>query len=239
MIAQNRTSPKITDLLKRYGETPDKVLARFNPSRQVAFCRDESRAFFGNAPRLRALIAAYGRTTAEMWMLIQLEDLSAFAGCKDKLSVEQLKEMAAMIADTYPRYKLTEFMLFFQRFKRCQYGRFYGAVDPMIIFQALADFDDERRRAYAEEERRQRIAKARINEQEAFALRQRYIDRVPDAFSAAAPISFLQYRLMGFDTMPEAERKRTIDDIRAGRKTLPHDVRQMLHTIQQAYEIND
>lgn len=239
MTRPSPTSQTTTELLRRYGDAPDKVLLRFNPSHQVAFCRDINRVFFGKAPRLSVLIAAYGRTTAESWLEIQLEDLSAFAGCKDKLTAHQLKETAAMIVETYPHYKLTEFMLFFQRFKRCRYGRFYGAVDPMIILQALADFDDERRRAYAEEERRQRIAKEREREQEASALRQRYVDRVPEAFTPNAPISFLQYRLLGFDTMPDAVRVRTIGDIRAGRKTLPQDVQQILHTLQQAYEIND
>lgn len=35
-------------------------------------------------------------------------------------------------------------MLFFARFKEGKYGRFYGAVDPLIITNALNDFDHER-----------------------------------------------------------------------------------------------
>lgn len=214
-------------------------MSDFNPAMQIQYCRDIDRVFFGKAPRIGAMIAAYGRNTAESWLEIQLNDLSEFAGCKEKLSIRQIKETAAMIVETYPHYNLTEFMLFFQRFKRCRYGRFYGAVDPMIIFQSLDEFNEERLRAHIEREAAENDARRAEEERKSNELKQRYIKRVPDAFTPNAPIDYLQYRLMGYDSMPDDELNREIDDIRAGRKTLPDDIKGMLNTIKTAFNIND
>lgn len=211
-------------------------MSDFNPAMQIQYCRDIDRVHFGKAPRIGAMIAAYGRNTAESWLEIQLNDLSEFAGCKEKLTNRQIIETAQMIIETYPHYNLTEFMLFFQRFKRCQYGRFYGAVDPMIILQALDVFNDERRQAYADRERIEQDEKKSADERAAAELKQRYINRVPDAFTPNAPINYLQYRLMGYDSMTDDELNRDIDDIRAGRKTIPEDIKQMLNTIKQTGE---
>lgn len=229
----------IIDLHNRYGQTPENLLTRFNPDNQLQFCRDIDRVHFGKAPRIGAVIAAYGRGTAESWMICQLNDLSLFAGCKEKLTARQINETAQMIVETYPHYNLTEFMLFFQRFKRCKYGRFYGSVDPMIILQALNMFNEERRQVFLERQRAEHEAEKAAEERAAAALKQRYIDRVPDAFTPNAPINYLQYRLMGYDSMTDDELNRDIDDIRAGRKTIPEDIKQMLNTIKQTFNIND
>lgn len=214
-------------------------MKRFNPDMQIQFCRDIDRVFFGKAPCIGTMIQAYGRNAAESWLICQLNDLSLFAGCKEKLTPRQINETAAMIAETYPHYKLTEFMLFFQRFKRCRYGRFYGAVDPMIILQSLDVFNEERISAYYDRKKAETEAREAEEERKLNELRQRYINRVPDAFSPNAPIDFLQYRLMGYDSMPDDELNREIDDIRAGRKTLPDDIKSMLNTIKTTFNIND
>lgn len=237
--APNRTSAAIIDLHQRFGETPERILTQFTPDMQIQYCRDIDRVHFGKAPKLSALVAAYGRNTAESWLIIQLNDLSMFAGCKEKLTQRQIEDTAKMIIEAYPNFNLTEFMLFFQRFKMCRYGRFYGSVDPMIIFQSLSEFADERLRAIAEHEKREREQQQAAEDRAAAELKQRYIDRVPDAFTPNAPIDFLQYRLMGYDTMPDDQLNREIDDIRAGRKTIPNDIRQMLDYIKTAFDIND
>lgn len=214
-------------------------MKQFNPDLQIQYCRDVDRVHFGKAPRIGEVIAAYGRDKAETWLAIQLNDLSEFAGCKDKLTVRQIQDTAAMIIESYPHYNLTEFMLFCQRFKRCKYGRFYGSVDPMIILQALSLFDEERRRAYDEREEREREREITENNRAAEELKQRYINRVPNAFKSNAPISFLQYRLMGFDTMTDNELNRKIEEIISGCKKIPADVRQILQTIKQTFNVSD
>ena len=206
---------------------------------QIQYCRDIDRVHFGRAPRINAIVAGYGRNTAESWMIIQLNDLSLFAGCKEKLSPRQIEETAQMIIEGYPHYNLTEFMLFFQRFKRCEYGRFYGAVDPMIILQALSLFDDERRAAYEKRKKARIEAENAEAERQRKELKQRYIKRVPHAFTDDAPINFLQYRLMGYDSMPDDELQRECTDIISGRKTIPESVTEMLSTIKQVFNITE
>lgn len=234
----SRMSPATIKLTQRY-KSDAELLARFNPDMQVVFCRDIEKCFFGEAPSISLVEQAYGRTAAMSWMEIQLNNLSEFAGCKGKLTTAQIAETAAMIVDGYPHFKLTEFMLFFQRFKRCEYGKFYGAVDPMTILQALTTFGEQRARAIEEreaaaEKERQEAAK-RANDE----LRERYRDRVPDAFTPKAPLDFLQYRLLGYDSMSDEQLAMEIADLQSHKKTLPRGARQMLDYLRGAYDIKD
>lgn len=215
------------------------MLSKFNPGMQTRYCRDLERAYFGKAPTLAMLSEAWGRNAAEAWMEIQLNDLSEFAGCKEKLGRRQIADLAVMIIEGYPHFKLTEFMHFFQRFKRCDYGKFYGAVDPMVILQALATFAEDRRRIFDDRRRAEERAKEaearRANEQ----LKARYKARVPGAFTDKAAISFLQYRLMGYDGMTDAELTTEIEALTSGAKTIPADAQQILDTLRTVYGINN
>ena len=180
-------------LIERYPGGAAEVLAVFNPSMQIQFCRDEERARFGAAPTVGLLRRTFGRNTAESWLEIQLEDLSEFAGVHNKLSAKQRTELAAIMADDYGHYRLTEFMLFFQQIKRGTFGKFYGAVDPIVILEALAAFDVQRSgawQAFRDAERRRATAAA-IDEAE--ALRARYMLRVAEA--DRCHLSLLQYRI--------------------------------------------
>lgn len=202
---------------------------------QIEYTRDIERAHFGKAPKLRELANAYGRNTTTMWLEIQLNDLSEFAGCKEKLTPRKIQETAAMIAETYPHYSLTELMLFFQRFKRCRYGRFYGIVDPMKIMQALSEFAQERRQAYAKREKRKAQQAAEAENRKAEELKQRYMQRVPDAFTEQATLSFLQYRLMGYDTLSDAELQQELSELSRGRKKIPAEVQKMLQILKRTF----
>ena len=224
----SRTSPSTIELIRQYGQSANNLLTVYNPSMQVKYCRDVDRVFFGKAPKLRTLAEAYGQHTAESWLTIQLNDLSEFAGCKDKLSKRQYEELAKMILETYPHYNLAEFMLFCHRFKLCRYGRFYGVVDPMVILQSLDKFNEEREQAHYEHQRNENRKQQEESDRQFNAEKQQYISRVPDAFTEKAPIDFNQYRLMGFATMSDEQLQKEIADIRAGRKVLPTDVMNIL-----------
>ena len=63
----------------------------FNPSKQVAYTRDLARAFRGNAPSLSLIEKAFGSCARDTWLDIQLTELAAFSGCKDKLTDHQVE----------------------------------------------------------------------------------------------------------------------------------------------------
>ncbi len=229
------TSPAIIELQKRY--TPTSLLSEYNPSLQVKYCRDVERVFTGKAPTALTVSKAFGRNTIESWLSIQLNDLSEFAGCKEKLSQRQIDELAQMITESYPHFKLTEFMLFFQRFKLCEYGKFYGAVDPMVIMQALRTFSEQRAEFYAKKEQRERARKAIEEDRLAKKIRQRYSERIPNAFTKDAPMSFLQYRLMGYDSLTDEELVQEIIALRSGEKTIPEEAEDIVNLIGSAFNV--
>lgn len=208
-----------------------KLLTAYNPANQIRYCRDLQRCFLGHAPTIGSVAEAYGQETAESWLEIQLNDLSEFAGCKEKLTEAKRTEIAAMIFEDYPHFKLTEFMLFFHKFKKGEYGRFYGAVDPMIILNAVKDFNAERNQVHARRERQLEKERQAAAEMEAESLKARYLQRVPDADTDNAPLSFLQYRMMGYDSMDDQTLTAEINAIISGEKQIPSRVNEMLALI--------
>lgn len=95
---------------------------------------------------------AYGPATAAMWLVPELFNLAEFSGVKTKWSDAALEECANLIVEEYHEMKISEMMLFFHRFKLCRYGRFYGAVDPLVIMSGLREFAGERAEAYKRHE---------------------------------------------------------------------------------------
>lgn len=127
----------------RYGNESE-FLTLFNPSKQNEYCRRLERCFTGGAPSLNLLEIAYSPAVAESWIECQLKDLSEFSGCKEKLTVQQIEQIGQTICLHFGDFKVTELMIFFQRFKAGQYGKFYGAVDGLVVTEALQEFRPER-----------------------------------------------------------------------------------------------
>lgn len=123
----------------------DNFLTLFNPSKQVAYTRDLAKAFQGNAPSLGIIAKAFGNSARDTWLDIQLTELAAFSGCKDKMTDHQVQALIDIISEEYSYLKVTELMYFFRKFKAGEYGKFYGAVDPITITCALKEFCDDRR----------------------------------------------------------------------------------------------
>ena len=132
-------SPRVAALIDTFRDS-DGLLLAYNPERQADFCTQPVRCVLGTAPTLGEVCAAFGKGAGAAWLVPQLSNLSEFCGCRDKFTRAQLKETARLIAGEYPWLRLTELMLFFHRFKLGHYGRFYGAVDPLVITSALRDF---------------------------------------------------------------------------------------------------
>lgn len=138
-------------LIKRYGQQTQ-FLTRFNPDMQRQVCATPDACMFNDLPTL-ADLTAYGTRFPTAWLVPQLKNLSEFCGCRDKMQAQQLEECAFVIATEFQFLKVTEVMLFMHRFKAGRYGRFYGAVDPLVITTSLRNFLDERSAAYERHDR--------------------------------------------------------------------------------------
>lgn len=112
----------------------------FNPDKQAEYCAHLDRCFIGNAPSLYRTKIAYGNNAAESWLEIQIRDLSEFTGCKGKMTIAQIEETSRIIVNNYGYLKITELMYFFQLFKAGRFGKFYGAVDGLVITTSLLEF---------------------------------------------------------------------------------------------------
>lgn len=134
-------------VVSRYGDF-DHFKLTFNPDMQIQAARYPERAFFGDAPTLAVVNLAYPEekgTAAAQWIIPQLYNLSEYCGCKDKLTGKPLDGCAETMAQYYHWLKVSELLLFFANFKAGEYGRFYGAVDPLVITTALRTFVNEDR----------------------------------------------------------------------------------------------
>lgn len=121
---------------------------RFNPSLQNTYARKyHDRCFVGTAPSLLLVSDAYGENVCKGWLMLQIKDINLAAGGSDptkKMTTYQIEDTAETIMTNYPALKVTEFMLFCSQFKGGKYGKFYGAVDSMVITEALSKFMEYR-----------------------------------------------------------------------------------------------
>lgn len=201
--------------------TADRFLSIFNPSTQVRYTASLDKVYEGNTPSVGLVRTTYGANTAEAWLEIQLNELSEFAGCKGKLDSDQTEQTARMILQTYGHLTVAQLMLFFQKFKRCEYGKFYGAVDPMVIMGALADFADE----VATELQRRQQAKEKLAQAEQERLqepeKEPYRRRIPGAFTPEAVIDWCLYCILRLKDKTDEQVARLVADIQQGKKQLP------------------
>lgn len=126
------------ELIRRYG-TPKDFLQKYNPAYQLRICSNTDECLFGDYPTLGKL-SFYGKSFGGTWLMVQLTELSEYCGCKEKMSVDVIEQCAELIVMSYGYLKVSEIMLFLFRFKLGDYGKFYGAIDPMVITCALRNF---------------------------------------------------------------------------------------------------
>ena len=129
------------ELLSKY-PTGDEFLVTYNPDMQIEYTKPQNleRCYMGTAPVLGVVGRAYGEDVALSWLSIQINNLSEYAGSKDKMDKEKTYLCAAHLKNEFGYMKVTEFMVFFTQMKAGKYGRFYGAVDPIMIAEAMGKF---------------------------------------------------------------------------------------------------
>ena len=165
-LAKQQTSltpccPRRADIIAKYGSTAQEFLLTVTPSQQPILYKNIQDCYFGDYPTLGELNGTYTPKTAQAWLIPQLLDLSEYCGVKEKFTTNQLSQCSEIIANDYFYLKVSELMLFFSRFKRGCYGRFWGAVDPLIITEALKEFCRERNIAYYDQAEKEEENKLR------------------------------------------------------------------------------
>lgn len=140
-------------------------MMRYTPDAQRQMCVDEKDCYFGHYPTLAEVNATYGLNVSQAWLIPQIVNLATFCGCREKLDKQQQKDLAFVLATQYYYLKISEFMLFFHRFKAGHYGRFYGNIDPLVITTSLITFIKERNSEIDREEQRKRQASQTTPEQ--------------------------------------------------------------------------
>jgi len=129
--------------LLRYGEATE-FLVTFNKDIQPLVAANPERAYLGTAPTLTIVIHAYNREVLISWLMAQMENLNDFIGIDKKMNINQMEELAGIIAVECHFLKVTEIHLFLHRMKAGRYGQFYGVIDPMRIMGGLSAFMEER-----------------------------------------------------------------------------------------------
>lgn len=156
--------------------TGTNFLNKFKPENQALCTENLERCYMGTAPALAAVGKAFGNQVAEFWLSAQLIDLSEFAGSKVKLTAAQADAAAKVIKAEFGYMKVTELMHFFLLFKGGRYGKFYGAVDPITITEALHQFAKDRydtiRKYEKEHQRREEEQQRSEHEAEVMRFRQ-------------------------------------------------------------------
>lgn len=128
----------------------------FNPSKQFEYASNSlERCFTGVCPSIKRVSVSFGIEVGKNWLIAQLIDLALYTGIKEKPEMKQIESIADTIIFNYGYLKLTEFMVFFQRFKAGKHGVFYGTIDGIVITKAINDFMEYRKTKLAEYERRQ------------------------------------------------------------------------------------
>lgn len=145
------------EILNKYGNEVE-FLTTFNPSNQAVFIEKSlDRCFTGVAPSLTRVKKTYGNETVKNWLIAQLIDLCLFSSIKEKPEIEILENIAETIILLYGFLKVTELMVFFQRFKAGKHGVFYGIIDGIIITSAINTFLDYRKEMLLKFERKPTI----------------------------------------------------------------------------------
>lgn len=180
------------EVISRYGSEHD-FLVTFNPDRQVEYTTDLRRVYKGSAPTLNVVREAYGEDITLSWLEVQIYNLSEFAGCRNKITIPQVEETVKMIQQKFGYLNVAEVMLFCQKFKACEYGNFYGSVDPMLILGAMRDFVAERNQRLAEFERAEEDEKKAREDVNISQLRELFRQRYPKAFENDDELGFSDF----------------------------------------------
>lgn len=151
-----RSDGQTLPLLVRFPSFSDLVTA-YSADKMLRFAQYPEKCYFGTAPTLGKVNAAYGNSASVQWLMAVLSYVGE-THLGRKMSPGQQEFCARLVVNNYPYLKLTELMLFLSRFLSGAYGRYY--VDTPSIMTALRDgFIRDRNGAFDKMEADMRKAK--------------------------------------------------------------------------------
>lgn len=130
----------------------EQFCAALNPDTElkaVGLSNNPGQCYYAKFPTLSELDAAYGPGAGALWLVPQLKSLGEMSGAKQKLTTRQYRTLATQIAARHKDIKVSELLLLFAAIKSGRYGKFYGAVDPMQIGQAIDSYIKSEDRLYS------------------------------------------------------------------------------------------
>lgn len=117
----------ISNSIKKYSNVSNALTAYSCDSIELAMIRKE----LGSEYQLKYIM---------MWLV----DLNEFINAKFKMSADQIKGTAQLIADTFYYFKISEFYFALKCIKKGIYGKLYESLDGMKIMDWLSQYDQQR-----------------------------------------------------------------------------------------------
>lgn len=144
----------VTEITTRYGSFTQ-LSNKFSYANKNTFVQDAMACFRRDSPTFVRIDITYGRGSSANWIYNILQGMFIFLGVtNDRLSKEQVYNLACNIYANYKTLKVVEFLLFVTRFEGGKYGRFYGGDSyALVVTEALNKFLVEREHYYADIER--------------------------------------------------------------------------------------
>lgn len=170
-------------------------------------------------PTLALVRDTYGQKTAISWLSIEIDNLSEYAGCKGKLEVAMIFELATEMLLMAQWMNVVQIMYFFRRMKRGDFGSFYGTVDAMLISRYFREHIEDI--ASEINLRRKEAERANANSAAAMAKREqeRYRTLIPGAYTDDQVISKGAYDALGCISRSDQEILNAVDYLqRTGRR---------------------
>ena len=134
-------------LLDCYG--PMNLIALTQPQ-----CIDD--CYIGKAPTLVDVANCYGMKYSIKFLMLHIIRIVERIGGNEKMSSDDIEELAQQLYAKCVDLKLTEMMLFFRRLLDGDYGRTYGAPRVLYFMDALRTFRNQRYYALLEFESKER-----------------------------------------------------------------------------------
>lgn len=168
-------------------------LTRYAPGKLPELGLTAEECVAAESPALVDLNRMFSNSNAgQTFLMCYVNNINEYPGTDKKMDVQQRMECAATLYELLFYLKVTEVMLFFQRFKSGRYGRFFGAVDAMTLGMAAHVFLKERKNLIerAERERAEREREADRRDREMNAITRQEFDLWQRLMTTGDPYAF-------------------------------------------------